>query len=110
MKAFRCVFVTTLGTLILGLLTTSTQASADSGEVTYAVGNCYIVETDKGFTLFERSGGATPEEGQAVSGVLHDYGYQQLYDGAGKELFVGWIVDWGKSEGKATEDFRENCR
>ena len=61
-------------------------------------------------STFERSGGASPEVGKRVKGVLYDYGYQQIYDQAGNELFVGYIQYWGVGNGAELASFKQECR
>ena len=88
----------------------SLATAAEAGKVVYSVGNCFIIQTNKGATLFERSGGQTPKVGQAASGVLHDFGYQQLYDGKGKELMVGFVQEYGVKKEKSLQAFKKSCR
>lgn len=85
-------------------------SAADTGKVIYGVGNCFIIQTDKGAILFERSGGQTPKVGQAARGVLDDFGYQQLYDGKGKELMVGFVQEFGVKKEKTVQAFKKSCR
>ena len=94
--------------LMLGL--TAKIGFADTGVITYAVGNCFVIKTENGLTLIERSGGASPEVGKQVKGNLYDYGYQQIYDQAGNELFIGYVQYWGVSKGTALASFKQECR
>lgn len=94
--------------LLLALMTKTGFAA--TGTITYAAGNCFVIETEKGFTLFERSGGASPEVGVRVTGILHDYGYQQIYDQAGNELLVGYVQYWGVGKGAELDSFKQECR
>jgi len=84
--------------------------AADKGKIIYAVGNCFVIQTDNGVTLFERSGGKSPKVDAAVSGVLSDFGYQQLHDAAGKELMVGFVQEYGVKKEKNVADFKKSCR
>lgn len=84
--------------------------AADRGTVIYAAGNCYVIQTDNGATLFERSGGRSASVDQAVKGVLHDFGYQQLYDASGKELMLGFVQDHGTKKEASIESFKKSCR
>jgi hypothetical protein len=94
----------------LCLTTTAAAASADSAVVSYAKGNCFVLDSGEGHTLYERSGGGHPEVGTTVTGDLHDYGYKQLYDASGKELFVGYIQYWGVRDSETLESFKRDCR
>lgn len=98
--------------LIVGLLfgMTTEAVIAASGVISYAFGNCFVIETEKGLTLFERSGGASPGVGVRVKGTLHDYGYQQIYDPAGSELLVGYVQYWGVGKGAELASFKQDCR
>lgn len=85
--------------------------AADSGVVTYSQGNCLIIKTNRGNTLFERSGGSQPAVKQRLTGVLHDFGYQTIYDGTGKtELLVGFVQNYGVKEPSSIEAFKKTCR
>jgi hypothetical protein len=84
--------------------------AADPGKIIYGVGNCFIIETSNGNTLFERSGGQLPKAGATLSGVLHDFGYQQLYDAGGKELMVGFVQEYGVKKAENMEAFKKSCR
>jgi hypothetical protein len=84
--------------------------AADSGKIVYGVGNCFIIETKTGNTLFERSGGQLPKPGVALSGVLHDFGYQQLYDAGGKELMVGFVQEYDVKKAENIAAFKKSCR
>jgi hypothetical protein len=84
--------------------------AADSGKIVYGTGNCFIIETAKGNTLFERSGGQSPKSGDTIGGVLHDFGYQQLYDAGGKELMVGFVQEFGVKKTDSIEVFKKSCR
>ena len=88
----------------------SVAMAKESGEVVYSAGNCFILQTKKGATLFERSGGQSPKVGQPVRGVLHDFGYQQLYDGKGKELMVGFVQEFGVKKEASLAAFKKSCR
>lgn len=94
--------------LLLGMPAETVFAA--SGVISYAKGNCFAMETEKGLTLFERSGGASPKIGMRVKGTLHDYGYQQIYGEAGNELFVGYVQYWGVGKGAELESFKKECR
>jgi hypothetical protein len=85
-------------------------SAADKGKIIYAAGNCFVIQTDDGVALFERSGGKSPEVDTAVSGVLSDFGYQQLYNAAGKELMVGFVQEYGVKKEKNIADFKKSCR
>lgn len=85
-------------------------SAADTGKIIYAKGNCFVIETAKGATLFERSGGGSPAVDQAVSGVLNDFGYQQLHDASGKELMVGFVQYFGVKKEPTVESFKKSCR
>ena len=84
--------------------------AAEKGKITYAAGNCFVIHTERGATLFERSGGQSPKVDQNVSGVLHDFGYQQLLDASGNELMVGFVQEYAVKKDKSIEDFRRSCR
>lgn len=84
--------------------------AADTGKITYAKGNCFIIQTAKGVTLFERSGGRQPKVDDAVAGVLHDFGYQELRDAAGKDVMVGFVQEYAVKKDKNIEDFKKSCR
>jgi hypothetical protein len=84
--------------------------AADSGKVIYGAGNCFVIETGKGSTLFERSGGQTPKPGETVTGVLHDFGYQQLFDAGGKELMVGFVQEYAVTKAANVDAFKKSCR
>ena len=84
--------------------------AADKGKIVYGVSNCFVIETSKGNTLFERSGGQLPKPGDTATGVLHDFGYQQLYDANGKDLMVGYVQDYGVRKGEDIEAFKKSCR
>ena len=88
----------------------SGPAFAAEGTTVYAAPNCYVFETTAGFTLFERSGGGEATLGQAVSGVLDDFGYQELKDAAGRDLMVGWIQNHSVKDEAEVEDFKKVCR
>ena len=94
----------------LCLATAAAAASAETGVVSYAEGNCFVLDSDEGHTLFERSGGGNPEVGTPVKGSLHDFGYKQLYDESGNELFVGYIQYWGVRDSETLESFKRDCR
>jgi len=85
-------------------------AAADTGKIIYATGNCFVIQTDKGATLFERSGGQSPKVDAAVNGVLSDFGYQQLHDAAGKELMVGFVQEYAVTKEKNIAAFKKSCR
>ena len=93
--------------LVLG---SAAADAAGSGKVTYAKSNCFVIQTSKGVTLFERSGGKLPKVGDAVAGVLDDFGYQQLRDASGKDLMVGFVQEYGVKKDKNIEDFKKSCR
>ncbi|MCP5017699.1 MAG: hypothetical protein GY938_20870 [Ketobacter sp.] len=93
---------------LLGMI--ANAALADSGVISYVNGNCFVMATEKGLTLFERSGGAFPEVGIRVKGTLHDYGYQQIYDLVGNELLVGYVQYWGVDKGAELISFKKECR
>lgn len=97
---------------VLGFSATmpNTVAAADKGVVVYGQGNCFVFKTDKGYTLFERSGGDGPKVDQVVKGTLHDFGYQQLYDRRGKELVVGFVQDFGVKPDSEVQAFKSTCR
>jgi len=84
--------------------------AADTGKITYAKGNCFIIQTVMGVTLYERSGGKYPKVDDAVAGVLHDFGYQELRDASGKDLMVGFVQEYGVKKDKNIEDFKKSCR
>lgn len=84
--------------------------AAEKGKITYAAGNCFIIQTERGATLFERSGGQSPKVDQDVAGVLHDFGYQQLQDGSGKDLMVGFVQEYAVKKEKNIGDFKKACR
>jgi hypothetical protein len=92
------------------VLCTAAANAADTGKITYAKSNCFIIQTAKGVTLFERSGGKLPKVDDAVSGVLHDFGYQELRDASGKDLMVGFVQEYGVKKDKNIEDFKKSCR
>jgi hypothetical protein len=85
-------------------------SAADTGKITYAKGNCFVIQTAKGATLFERSGGKSPAVDDTVSGVLNDFGYQQLHDASGKELMVGFVQYFGVKKDPTIESFKKSCR
>ena len=103
-----------LRALAISVLVTGTASltalAAESGKIIYGTGNCFIIETGKGSTLFERSGGQSPKPGETVSGVLDDFGYQQLYDTGGKELMVGFVQEYGVKKPESMEAFKKSCR
>lgn len=84
--------------------------AADSGKIVYGAGNCFVIETGKGNTLFERSGGRAPAPGETVKGVLHDFGYQQLFDAGGKELMVGFVQEYAVQKTDNIDAFKKSCR
>lgn len=84
--------------------------AADKGKIIYAAGNCFVFQTENGATLFERSGGKSPEVDAAVSGVLSDFGYQQLYDASGKELMVGFVQEYSVKKEQNIAAFKKSCR
>jgi hypothetical protein len=86
------------------------EVAADSGKITYGAGNCFIIETGKGSTLFERSGGQAPKAGETVTGVLHDFGYQQIFDAGGKELMVGFVQEYAVTKAASVDAFKKSCR
>lgn len=97
--------------LIVGAVCAPLAAqAADKGKIIYGVGNCFIIETGKGKTLFERSGGELPKPGETASGELHDFGYQQLYDAKGKELMVGFVQEYDVQKPENIESFKKSCR
>lgn len=85
-------------------------SAADKGKIIYAAGNCFVIQTDNGVTLFERSGGKSPAVDATVSGVLSDFGYQQLSDAAGKDLMVGFVQEYGVKKEKNIASFKKSCR
>lgn len=85
-------------------------SAADKGKIIYAAGNCFVIQTANGVTLFERSGGKSPAVDAAVSGVLSDFGYQQLRDSAGKELMVGFVQEYGVKKEQNIASFKKSCR
>lgn len=98
---------------LLGLVLAGYPAAAqaaDKGQIVYAAGNCFIIQTEKGATLFERSGGRSPKVNDTVAGVLHDFGYQQLHDASGKELMVGFVQEHGVKKDQNIESFKKSCR
>jgi hypothetical protein len=97
---------------ILGLSAGISLAAeaADSGKIVYGTGNCFVIETAKGSTLFERSGGQAPKPGETVTGVLHDFGYQQLFDAGGKELMVGFVQEYAVKQAANVDAFKKSCR
>lgn len=84
--------------------------AADSGKIIYGKGNCFVIETGKGKTLFERSGGLFPKEGDAIKGEMSDFGYQQLYDSGGKEVMVGFVQEYSVKTTENVEAFKKSCR
>ncbi len=92
------------------ILIGSGSASAVEGTTVHAAPNCYVFETATGFALFERSGGGEATLGQAVSGVLDDFGYQELKDAAGQDLMVGWIQNHSVKDEAEVETFKKVCR
>lgn len=98
---------------ILGFAAAGVSAAAlaaDAGKITYGAGNCFVIETGKGSTLFERSGGKSPKLGETVSGVLHDFGYQQIFDAGGKELMVGFVQEYAVTKAASVDAFKKSCR
>ena len=99
--------------LLLGLLATAltTPAWAGEGTTRYATTNCYVFNTGQGATLFERSGGGEAKLEQRVSGVLDDFGYQELKDAlTGEDLMVGWVQNHGVTDEVEIAAFKKNCR
>ena len=47
---------------------------------------------------------------ETVSGVLNDFGYQQLHDASGKELMVGFIQYFGVKKDTTIGSFKKSCR
>lgn len=92
------------------ILWPAAAVAADRGVVVYGVGNCFIIKTKKGHTLFERSGGGAPKVDQRVKGELSDFGYHQLYDTKGKELLVGFVQNFGVKKESELASFRKTCR
>ena len=84
--------------------------AADKGKVIYAAGNCFVIQSDAGAVLFERSGGKSPGVDAMVSGAMSDFGYQQLHDAAGKELMVGFVQEFGVKKEKNIAAFKKSCR
>ncbi|MGH6620062.1 MAG: hypothetical protein ACREF6_11005 [Alphaproteobacteria bacterium] len=84
--------------------------AADSGKIIYGAGNCFVIETGDGSTLFERSGGQAPKPGETVSGVLNDFGYQQLFDTGGKALMVGFVQEYAVKKAANIDAFKKSCR
>jgi hypothetical protein len=104
----RIGFLGLLGLVLAGY--PATAQAADKGQIIYAAGNCFIIQTEKGATLFERSGGRSPKVNDAVAGVLNDFGYQQLHDASGKELMVGFVQEHGVKKDQNIESFKKSCR
>jgi hypothetical protein len=98
------------GLVLIAVCAPLAAQAADTGKITYGVGNCFIIETSKGSTLFERSGGKLPKAGETLSGVLSDFGYQQLYDASGKELMVGFVQEYAVKKSENVEAFKKSCR
>jgi hypothetical protein len=92
------------------ILASATAGAADTGKITYAKGNCFVIQTAKGVTLFERSGGKYPKTDDTVAGVLDDFGYQQLRDPSGSDLMVGFVQEYGVTKEKNIEKFKKFCR
>lgn len=107
---FRLSALVLMLALVLAVCHTGTTYAADSGKIVYGVGNCFVIETSKGFTLFERSGGQLPKVNQVTRGTLDDFGYQQLYDGAGRELMLGFVQDFGVTDEQTVSAFKKSCR
>ena len=84
--------------------------AADSGKIVYGTGNCFVIETGSGSTLFERSGGQAPKTGESVTGVLNDFGYQQLFDAGGKALMVGFVQEYAVKKTASIDAFKKSCR
>ncbi|MPY75800.1 MAG: hypothetical protein GEU87_16235 [Alphaproteobacteria bacterium] len=84
--------------------------AADSGKIIYGAGNCFVIETGNGSTLFERSGGQAPKPGETVTGVLSDFGYQQLFDTGGKALMVGFVQEYAVKKAANIDAFKKSCR
>jgi hypothetical protein len=95
---------------VIALAWPGMAAAADKGKIIYAAGNCFVIQTDKGATLFERSGGKEPGVDVMVSGVLSDFGYQQLHDSSGKELMVGFVQEYAVKKDKNIASFKKSCR
>jgi hypothetical protein len=102
----------TVTCLIFGFSVASpkTVAAANNGVVVYGQGNCFIFKTNRGYTLFERSGGTGPKIDQTVRGTLHDFGYQQLFDSRGKEIVIGFVQDFGVKSASEVQAFKKTCR
>ncbi len=82
----------------------------ETGTISYASGNCFVIKTTNGVTLFERSGGKFPAVGQKVTGTLDDFGYQQLRDGDKKNLMVGFVQEYGVRKDRKIVAFKKACR
>ena len=104
------VFARSLAMLGFAAATSFSAQAADSGKIIYGAGNCFVIETGKGSTLFERSGGQAPKPGETVTGVLHDFGYQQLFDAGGKELMVGFVQEYAVTQAANVDAFKKSCR
>jgi len=87
-----------------------TALAANTGTITYATGNCFVIRTANGVALFERSGGGLGKLDQKVKGVLDDFGYQQLRDVSGKDLMVGFVQEYGVKKEDKISAFKKSCR
>lgn len=96
--------------LAIFLAVSRAALAANAGTIIYAAGNCFVIKTEKGVTLFERSGGVTAKLEQKVRGVLDDFGYQQLRDTHGKDLMVGFVQEYGVTKEANIAAFKKVCR
>jgi hypothetical protein len=93
------------------LLPITAVAATTHGMVTVTRYGCdyFLVQTPLGYSLLEWYGGATPDRGDTVSGVLEEYGFHSIYDVSSRHSIRVYIEDYWLDEDDASDQLNEKC-
>jgi hypothetical protein len=101
-----------LGLLVL-LLAVSVPAGAigTEGVVVYYKHGCsyYIVETARGYALFDWYDGKEPSEGDVLVGDYESYGIKDIYNRSADSKTRAWVEDFWLSRARVNKKYVHKC-
>jgi hypothetical protein len=95
--------------LVLAFVTCSSSEELSLYVVAYEDSKCAVLENSYGYTLVEIYTGY-PDKGATVIGPVNRFGLEKFYDENGRQLFTGYIDDFGLSESRVIEKIQSKCR
>lgn len=91
------------------IVTTANAQDLGVYVVAYEDSKCAVLENSYGYTMVEVYTGY-PNKGATVIGPVNKMGLEKFYDENGRQLFTGYIDDFGLSESRVAEKIQRKCR